>query len=68
MYIMKTFSRILADIALLPVSGCIFPDHRDFSDDLNSSSATLSGRNKSARTVERKKIHRLHLGEAGLKG
>jgi hypothetical protein len=30
---MKSILRILADIALLPVSGCIFPPNRDFSDD-----------------------------------
>jgi len=28
---MKTILRLLADIALLPVTGCIFPQNRDFS-------------------------------------
>jgi hypothetical protein len=30
---MKSILRILADIALLPVSGCIFPPNRDLSED-----------------------------------
>ncbi|HEV2692779.1 MAG TPA: hypothetical protein VG347_07765 [Verrucomicrobiae bacterium] len=65
---MKTFSRILADLALLPISGCIFPDNRDFSHDPASSSANLSGHNKSIRTVERKKTFKPRLGEIGMKG
>jgi hypothetical protein len=65
---MKSFSRILADIALLPVSGCIFPDHRDFSGEHNPSSMTLSGRHKFIRTSERKKLLKSRLGDLGFKG
>jgi hypothetical protein len=32
---MKTILRLLADIALLPVTGCIFHGNRDFSDGCN---------------------------------
>jgi hypothetical protein len=30
---MKSILHLLADIVLLPVTGCIFPGNRDFSDD-----------------------------------
>ena len=65
---MKSFANILAEIALLPISGCIFPGNRDFSDEPVPSSATLSGRSKPVRTAERKKALKPRLGEIGLKG
>jgi len=34
---MANFLRLLADIALLPVSGCIFPGNRNRSDDWHGS-------------------------------
>jgi len=65
---MKTFSRILVELALLPIAGCIFPDNRDFSDVTDPASASLSGRQKPMRTVEQKRTFKPWLGEIGLKG
>jgi len=31
---MRTFRSILTDLALLPITGCIFPGHRDTADDV----------------------------------
>ena len=65
---MKPLSRILADIALLPVSGCIFPDNRDYSENIAPTSATLGGHHKPIRTMELKKPLKPRLSELGLKG
>jgi hypothetical protein len=39
---MKSILRIFADIVLLPVTGCIFPANRDYSDADAPAPATLN--------------------------
>jgi len=38
---MKSILRILADLLLLPVTGCIFPGNRDYSEETGNPPATI---------------------------